>query len=86
MARSSKDNKDDANPTSSDATASGDAAKGDVQEQVDRAEEQGFVGTEVDPVPNEEYTLTTGPDSPRGVNSPNERQGQTTREEGNDNG
>lgn len=47
------------------------AAKGDVKKQVDEAEDQGFFGIKVDPLPNEAYTLTTGPDSP--TNSPNDR-------------
>lgn len=34
-----------------------DAAKGDVQEQVDTEQEQGFRGDKVDPTPNEHYTV-----------------------------
>ena len=44
--------------------ADADAAAGDVQEQVDEMNEQGYLGEAVDPVPNEEYALTSGPDSP----------------------
>jgi hypothetical protein len=47
-----------------EAEAEADAAAGDVQEQVDEMNEQGFLGEAVDPVPNEEYALTSGPDSP----------------------
>lgn len=36
----------------------------DVQKQVDKINEQGFVGQKVDPVPNEEYALPSGPDAP----------------------
>ena len=39
-------------------------AKGDVAKQVEKAEDLGYIGTKVDPNPNEAYTLTTGPDSP----------------------
>lgn len=35
-----------------------------VQEAVDRAEEQGFIGEKADPRDNEEYSLQSGPDSP----------------------
>lgn len=48
----------------SDNKGAAAAAKGDVQEKADKETDQGFVGTKVDPVPNEAYTLTTGPDSP----------------------
>jgi hypothetical protein len=51
--------------TEGDAAADADAAAGDVQEQVDEMNEQGFLGEAVDPVANEEYALTSGPDSPQ---------------------
>jgi hypothetical protein len=41
-----------------------DAGAAQVQAEVDKETEQGYVGQKVDPVPNEEYTLVTGPDSP----------------------
>ena len=44
--------------------ADADAIAGDVQEQVDEMNEQGFLGEAVDPVDNDEYALTSGPDSP----------------------
>ncbi|MER7155031.1 hypothetical protein [Streptomyces lydicus] len=34
-----------------------DAAQKEVQKAVDTAEDQGFVGVEVDPTPNEHYTV-----------------------------
>lgn len=40
------------------------AAKGDVEKQVAKEQEQGFVGHKVDPRPNSDYTLESGPDSP----------------------
>lgn len=46
------------------AAKSEDAAKGDVQQQVDDEQAQGVLGQKVDPIPDAEYTLTTGPDSP----------------------
>lgn len=41
----------------SDAAPSNDATEKQVQEIVDREQEQGFRGIEVDPTPNEAYTL-----------------------------
>jgi hypothetical protein len=41
-----------------------EAGLAEVQEKVDQETEQGFVGVEVDPIPNEEYSVQTGPDSP----------------------
>lgn len=41
------------------------AAKVDIQEQADEVTDKGYFGTKVDPEPNEAYTLTTGPDSPK---------------------
>ena len=41
-----------------------DRITGDVEEQVQEETDQGFLGTKVDPRPNEDYTLTTGPDAP----------------------
>lgn len=39
------------------ATDKDDAGKADVQQTVDEETEQGFFGVEVDPTPNENYTL-----------------------------
>lgn len=36
---------------------SADAGQAEVQKKMDAAEEQGFIGVEVDPTPNEEYSL-----------------------------
>ncbi len=41
---------------------SGDAGQAEVQEKMDEATDQGFIGIEVDPTPNEEYSLEK-PDS-----------------------
>lgn len=38
-----------------------------VQEVVDDQLDVGYVGTKVDPRPNEDYALTSGPDSPSAV-------------------
>lgn len=43
--------------TQSDAGRATDAAAAQVQDAVDRETEQGFRGIEVDPTPNENYTL-----------------------------
>lgn len=44
-----------------------DLGASEVQEKVDEAEEQGFLGTSVDPEPNSAYSLESGPDSPQHV-------------------
>lgn len=49
-----------------------DAAKGDVQEQVDEDEDKGYHGTKVDPRPNSAYSLESGPDSPSAFDDPKE--------------
>lgn len=38
-------------------TASGDAGETEVQEKFDEINEQGFIGTKVDPTENEAYTV-----------------------------
>lgn len=35
-----------------------------VQEEVAKAQEQGYFGTKTDPRPNSDYSLESGPDSP----------------------
>jgi len=35
--------------------------------QADVEREQGFRGVKVDPIPNEEYSLESGPDGPEGT-------------------
>jgi len=64
-------NRDIAKSSTPDATANaaagGDLGVAEVQERVDRENEQGFVGVEVDPTPNENYTLqgvTSGAPTP----------------------
>jgi hypothetical protein len=47
-----------------DAKASADKASADVQDKVDEDLAKGYRGTVPDPIPNEEYSLKTGPDSP----------------------
>jgi hypothetical protein len=42
-------------------------AKGDVEQKVAKDQEQGFHGTKVDPRPNSDYSLESGPDSPPAV-------------------
>lgn len=41
-----------------------DAGHDELQKSMDEINEQGFMGTKVDPLPNERYALTSGPDSP----------------------
>lgn len=48
-------------------TKGGDAGQAEVQARMDEVTEQGFLGEKVDPIPDEEYSLLTGPDSPQHV-------------------
>ena len=41
-----------------------DAGQKQLQQEADKATEQGFYGEEVDPIPNSEYSLQSGPKSP----------------------
>lgn len=50
--------------TDAPSDKAGDQAKAEVQEAMDAAHEQGYVGTVPDPFPNEAYSLQSGPDSP----------------------
>lgn len=52
------------------------SAKGDVAEKIAEEQEQGFRGTKVDPVPDSEYSLESGPDSPSAVPDDVSRVGQ----------
>ncbi len=49
------------NPKASSGTIKSDAGEKEMQNQFDEANEQGFFGTEVDPTPNENYSLQGGP-------------------------
>lgn len=53
-----------------------EAAKGDVAEKVAEEQEQGFRGSKVDPRPDSEYSLESGPDSPSAVEDDVTRVGQ----------
>lgn len=55
----SKERKSDAETqtASTKKSSSRDGGASELQETFDRAQEQGFFGTEVDPTPNENYTL-----------------------------
>lgn len=48
-------------------TSSPNAAKGDVAQQVAKEQEQGYLGTKVDPRPNSAYSMESGPKSPPAV-------------------
>lgn len=50
-----------------DDTPSESTIKGDVQKKADKEQAQGYVGVVTDPIPNEEYSLESGPDSPHVV-------------------
>lgn len=47
-----------------DEGQNGDAGEAETQKVADEAAEQGFIGTTPDPIPNSEYSLESGPDSP----------------------
>lgn len=53
-----------ANKTQKTAEKAAEKATTEAQKATDRAEEQGFLGTKVDPRPNSDYSLESGPDSP----------------------
>lgn len=63
--------------TESKAPAKGaDEGQAQVDKAVAKEVEQGYHGVRVDPIPNEAYTLTTGPDSPPHVEDDATRVGQ----------
>lgn len=49
------------------AKKGGDAGQAEVQARMDEVTEKGFLGEKVDPIPDEEYSLLTGPDSPQHI-------------------
>jgi hypothetical protein len=46
------------------SSSSGDAGQAQVQEMMDKEQEQGYVGRKVDPFPDEAYTLSGGAPEP----------------------
>jgi hypothetical protein len=50
-----------------------DGGQAEAQSLTDQANEQGFIGTKVDPLPNEAHSLESGPDAPTAVTGPNLR-------------
>lgn len=53
----------------SNLTTSDELGGAEVQQKVDDAEANGFYGVKVDPIPDEEYSLLTGPNSPSTVDT-----------------
>jgi hypothetical protein len=51
-------------PNQQDAPASGDGGASQVQEMMDKEQEQGFVGRKVDPTPNDRYSMEGGAPEP----------------------
>jgi hypothetical protein len=45
-------------------TTKDDAGQADVQKTVNKAEEKGYLGTKVDPLPNSAHSLESGPEAP----------------------
>lgn len=41
-----------------------DHGEAEVQKKEDAAEDKGFIGQEVDPIPDKEYSIQSGPESP----------------------
>lgn len=46
------------------AKKNADAGQAEAQKLADEAEEKGFIGQKVDPLPNSEHSLESGPDAP----------------------
>ncbi len=46
------------------AKKSTDAGQAEVQKNVDKEQEQGFRGREVDPLPNSAHSIASGPEAP----------------------
>lgn len=61
--------KQEAQPTQPSQPQSSGAkqATGDVEQRVQDANAKGYIGEVPDPIPNEEYSLESGPDSPSAV-------------------
>lgn len=51
-------------PKNTTTAKNADLGQKELQETFDKANEQGFFGVEVDPTPNENYSLETPPDAP----------------------
>lgn len=62
--------------TKSTDTPTGDLGKAEVQSAFDEANAKGYFGTAPDPVPDEQYSLKTGPDAPSAVADPTTRVAQ----------
>jgi hypothetical protein len=55
-----------------------EATQAAVQEQADKEQEQGFRGVKTDPIPDHEYSLLSGPESPRAVEDIHTRTSQVS--------
>lgn len=44
-----------------------DLGQAEVQKSVDKAEDKGYIGNEVDSTPDREYSIKSGPESPTAV-------------------
>jgi hypothetical protein len=55
------------------AKSADDGGQADLQTTQNRYDEQGYIGTKVDPLPNEAHSLESGPDAPTAVEGPNLR-------------
>ena len=62
MAESKQQDQD--KPQTKNLNPSEEQIKGDVHERMEEANRQGFFGVKVDPRPNSDYSLESGPDSP----------------------
>jgi hypothetical protein len=47
-----------------DTKKGADAGQAEAQKKTDKAEDKGYLGTKVDPLPNSAYSLQSGPDAP----------------------
>lgn len=55
---------DSAPESAADTSAAGDGGAAELQARFDEAHAKGYFGTTPDPIPNERYSLATGPESP----------------------
>lgn len=55
-----------------------DAGQAEVAKQVEKIDEQGFIGQKVDPLPDSAHSLESGPDAPAPVEDDRSRSPQPT--------
>jgi hypothetical protein len=56
-----------------------DAGQAEAQKLVDQAEDKGYIGQKVDPLPNSAHSLESGPDAPTSRTWPGATSSRSTR-------